>query len=275
MLVFMHFTDIVLAIVQGATEFLPVSSSGHLVLLHSFFGLDAGLSFDIVLHVGTLLAVLWFYKSALWNLISGFFTGIHKKIKDSNTPLDARVKIVLYLILATMITAIIGFSIQDWVETQFRSILFVGILLIVNSAILYTSRLEGLLKLGSSGLNAKTAILIGLAQGLAVLPGISRSGATISMALILGIKREDCAEYSFILSIPVILGALILHVGDISAMQGGQIAWLSFCGIIAAGVGLFCLRFLVSLLRNMRFHYFAPYCLALGSFAVFYALVLQ
>lgn len=270
---FMHFSDILLAIIQGATEFLPVSSSGHLVLAHHFFGMDAGLSFDIVLHAGTLLAVVWFYRAALWDLIRGFFAGLAQKRNSPQEPWDPRVGIVLYLCLATIVTAILGFALQDWVQTTFRGILAVGVLLLINSFILLLSRREAAFGLGSKELTLKSALLIGLAQGLAVLPGISRSGSTITMALLLGIRREDCAKYSFILSIPVILGALILHLGDMSSLVGEQIAWLVVCALVAAGVGLLCLKFLVRILQSMRFHYFAPYCFVIGVLAIVFGLV--
>ena len=251
-----------LAILQGITEFLPVSSSGHLVLLNSVMPVDAGLLFDLVLHFATLISVVAFYRHDIAQICVGC-------VHEIKTPGDRKnLKFVAYLLAATFITGVIGLCLNDWVETRFRSPIIVGILLILNAGILWTSRKKGLWKMTDGALTLKTSLLIGLAQGLAVLPGISRSGTTITTALLLGIQSKDCAKISFLLSIPVICGALILHIKDISGLATSHLPIIILAAIVAAVVGYISLVILEKLLKKANFHIFAPYCLILGIIAV-------
>lgn len=257
-----------LAVLQGLTEFLPVSSSGHLILLNSIFETDLGIVFDIVLHLATLLSVVAFY----WRDIADICAGCVKECKSPNE--KHNLKLVAGLILATAITGIIGLLLNDRVERDLRSPLIVGILLIINAGILQISRKKGALNLSSDGrLNFKTAALIGLAQGLAVLPGISRSGTTISVALLLGIRSEDCAKISFLLSVPVILGAAMLHFPDLAHAEAVDYPIIGISAALAAIVGYVCLVILDKMLKKANFHRFAPYCLAVGLAAVILSLV--
>ena len=169
-----------------------------------------------------------------------------------------------------MITGTLGLLFNDLVESELRHAGVVGILLILNALILWFSQKKGALSLTSGALNVKTAAIIGLVQGLAVLPGISRSGSTITAALLLGVSPKDCAKISFLLSIPVILGAVILHIPDLVAMDG--VCWPVLIGaaVVAAGVGYGCLVLLDKVLKKANFHHFAPYCLVVGIFAVMF-----
>ncbi len=251
-----------LAILQGITEFLPVSSSGHLVLLNSIMPVDLGLLFDLILHLATLLSVVAFYRKDIADICVGC-------VKEIKTPIPkTNLKFVAYLIAATAITGVIGLTLNDIVETKFRSILIVGILLIINAGILWTSKKKGLLRLTDGDLNLMSAIIIGFCQGLAVLPGISRSGTTITAALLLGVTSKDCAKISFLLSIPVILGAVILHIPDIAQMNANNLGILCLSAVVAAIVGYISLVLLNKILTKANFHHFAPYCLIIGMLAI-------
>jgi len=265
-----------LALVQGATEFLPVSSSGHLSLAHSLLGQgEADVLTDVVLHFGTLLAVVWHYRDELLRTIKGFVSGVWDLAKGDREGAKANSGFMfsLYVCSGTLSTMVIALSLKDWVEGVLRGPVLVGSMLLLNGAILFsaprhltqTGAGEG--ELGA-GLSLKTALLIGLLQGIAVIPGISRSGLTIPGALWLGLSGTQAARFSFILSIPAISGALILHLGELA--PGQQVDWggLALGATVAAFVGTLCLRFLVGTLKRARFHHFAWYCWALGLTAV-------
>lgn len=259
------FSDLVspyiLAILQGITEFLPISSSGHLILLNAIFPADAGITFDLMLHLATLISVVVFYRKDILQICVGCVREIHAPQKNN-------LKFVAGLLIATAITGTIGLLLNDTVSGTLRSPLIVGILLIVNAAILWLSKRRNLLPISNGTLNFKTAALIGLAQGLAVLPGISRSGSTITMALLTGIAPKDCAKISFLLSIPVILGAVILHAKDIGTLQFQSLFILLTASGLAAAIGYFSLILLNQMLKKANFHCFAPYCLTLGIITI-------
>ncbi len=257
-----YIAPFLLAILQGITEFLPVSSSGHLVLLNSIMPTDLGLLFDLVLHLATLVSVCAFYRKDIASICVGCFREVGSSVPKTN------LKFVGYLLMATAITAVIGLCLNDYVENELRSMLIVGILLILNAGILWLSQKRGWLKLSDGELNLKTALIIGLCQGVAVLPGISRSGTTITAALILGIASKDCAKISFLLSIPVILGAVVLHIPDMANMQAGNPLIVIGAAAVASVVGYVSLVVLEKVLKKANFHYFAPYCLAVGILAV-------
>ena len=288
-----------LAILQGVTEFLPVSSSGHLVLLNAMMPMDSGLLFDLVLHLATLVSVCAFYGRDIASIFMGCIHEIREylsKPKDGSkvnsnaeilkeeatvqtpdgklneinieAPGYTNLKFVGFLLVSTMITGVIGLCLNDTVETRMRNIIIVGSLLICNSMILWVSQKRGKFKVTDGSLNLKSAIAIGLAQGLAVLPGISRSGSTITIALLLGIEAKDCAKISFLLSIPVILGAIVLHLRDLSQIQSSGVIIIVLAALVAAVVGYISLVLLNRVLKNAKFHRFAPYCLVVGLIAI-------
>lgn len=258
-------SSFLLAILQGVTEFLPVSSSGHLVIVNSFFPTDKGLMFDLVLHVATLISVCAYY----WRDICQIFMGCIHELKGGEKP---NLYFVGCLLLATVITGTIGLCLNDIVETRLRNLIIVGSLLVINAGILWSSRKRGLLKLTDGSLNLKTAALIGLAQGIAVLPGISRSGSTITAALLMGVDSKECAKISFLLSIPVILGALVLHIPDMANMPAANVPVVIISAILAAVVGYISLVLLNKILKKANFHHFAPYCLIVGIGAILWGI---
>lgn len=261
-----YISPFLLAILQGATEFLPVSSSGHLILLNSLFNTDAGILFDLVLHLATLLSVVLFYRRDIADICVGCFKEL-KAVKDKSVA-KKNIQLVGCLLFATIITGTIGLALNDFVAHEIRHAGIVGALLIVNALILWFSQKRGLFALTSGNLNVATAAIIGLVQGLAVLPGISRSGSTITAALLIGISPKDCAKISFLLSIPVICGAVILHIPELTTMNTFPLGIILGSAVVAAGVGYGCLVLLDKVLKKANFHHFAPYCLILGLVAI-------
>lgn len=266
---------IVLGFVQGFTEFLPVSSSGHLAIMREILGVETGvLTFEVAVHLGTLLAVLLVFRKMIARLVvagvrllGDFITGKG----FSRLPGDADRRLAWNLIIGTVPAAAVGLALENLVEEAFRSVLAVGIMLIVTGFILLISsrvaREKGrpLSKLGTAG-----ALAIGTAQAVAIFPGISRSGSTISAGLALGLARDDAATFSFLLSIPAILGATVLKAVDLlsSAAFMSQASYYAL-GFVAAFVsGYLAIHLVYGALKSRRFSGFAYYCFAVGAAVV-------
>ena len=261
------FEALLLGILQGLTEFLPVSSSGHLVLAQAFLGLKEPLVFfDVMLHVGTLAAVLVVYRGAIGNLIRGGVTAIAKRT------VSPELTFIWLILLGSIPTGLIAVLFKDTLEAAFDKVWLASVMLIVTGGILQLPRLMtkrvyhnngGTSDAADTGMRWWHAPLIGIAQGCAITPGISRSGTTISVALLCGISAKTAAEYSFLLSIPAILGAVVLKMRDvvntaipIHIIAGGMLA--------AFVVGYIALRLLLVMLNRGKFSVFSYYCLALG-----------
>ncbi len=248
---------IILGIVQGLTEWLPISSTGHLKLVERLLQLQKiPILFDVILHVGTLIVVLLFFRRDIRNILSAFVR------LDFVTEYGRMMPLV---IVGTMPTALIGIVFSKLIENAFEDILPIVIAFLFCGAILYSSKLG---KEKSGGINYSTAIMIGMAQGIAIIPGISRSGATIAVALLLGIKREKAFKFSFLLSIPAILGALGLTVyTDFGELASASLGWSEILAgaIIAMLVGYFALKLLWKTMAKGKFHLFAFYCWLLGT----------
>jgi undecaprenyl-diphosphatase len=265
---------LVLGVVQGATEYLPVSSSGHLVIFQHLFGLtEPALLFDIVLHVATLLVVLWFYRRDIVELLRQSAAAISELARggqwsDTQAKLPG-FRLAILIVVGTIPTALIGVTLQDTFEVLFGSLWTVGVMLWVTGLILLATRLATRGDRGVGAMKWGDALLIGLVQGLAITPGISRSGSTIAVALLLGIQRETAARYSFLLSVPSIIGALVLKLGDAGGGVGLTATALGFAAALLTGY--FCLVFLVRLVKKGRLAWFAPYCFLVGLLAVILA----
>lgn len=256
-------TAIFLGILQGLTEFLPVSSSGHLVLAQSLIKnfQQPGILFDVMLHLATLLAVLIFFRARVKKLIFaalGIFLEKHRVTHFEN-------KRFLYgIIIATIPTGIIGLYLEHKVETIFASPSYVGYALIFTSVLLIVSdkfktREE---------IDNKKSFFLGIVQGFAVIPGISRSGSTVAFGLFLGIKREEIAEFSFLMSVPAILGAVILQVKHLSALTMSDIMIYS-AGMAAAFIsGLLAISFMIYFIKNASLKIFSLYCLIIGIISI-------
>lgn len=238
---------ILLGIIQGITEWLPVSSSGHLVLLQQYFKLDVPVAFDVILHVGTLIVIfLVFGKDIL-----AIFKSLLSWQWDQNT------KLLLFIILASIPTGIIGLVFHDWLIGLFSSILAVGIALLFTGTIVYLSKFS----VSNKKLTWWKSVVIGVVQGLAIIPGISRSGSTISFGLLMGVNRSQIAKFSFLLSVPAILGAAILEGKDLVLVNIGPMIIGTLTSVI---VGYFALKYLLGLIKQGKFYYFSYYCWALG-----------
>lgn len=246
---------ILLGVVQGLTEFLPVSSSGHLVIFQRLFGFEgAGVTLEVLLHFGTLLAVFWVFRRDFLDLLKFPRDRVQRRF-------------LLLLILGCIPTAIIGYFLGDFIESIFHSLLLTGAALVVTGGIL---KLLTLLPEGRKDVTAMQpvdALWIGLLQGIAVIPGISRSGSTITAALWRGLDRATAVRYSFMLSAPVIFGATLLEMKDMFAAGIEKTLLLDYAaGTVAACIcGVLAIRLFVRLLQHQKFHYFAYYCWAVGA----------
>ena len=277
---------IVLGLIQGITEFLPVSSSGHLAILQYIFNVDTdtGMLFEVMLHLGTLIAVCAVYFKDIKKLVvegvhilidvfanlKNRFTGGHEKTRRIVT--NAYRNFVLLILVTTIPTGIIGIIFNSFMDAATSSLLVPGICLVVNAIVLL---ILGSLPGGKKKVKAasyKDAAVIGVAQGLAVLPGISRSGSTISACLGLGFDRNFAVKYSFIASLPAIIGANILelrHLGD--ALATGTNFLYYIIGMVVAGIsGYICIRLMMYLVSEKKFSYFAYYCAIVGVIALIF-----
>jgi undecaprenyl-diphosphatase len=263
---------ILLGALQGLTEFLPVSSSGHLVLMQHFFGLrEPELLFDILVHVATLLAVLMMYRRDVWKLVlacPGLSTALSRHARGSATDLAATRRLGLLLLLANVPTACIGLVFATTFEHLFATPWAVGAALLVTGTVLWSLKHVAGNRNHGHDMWTWHAVLLGLVQGLAITPGLSRSGSTIAVALWCGLHRESAARFSFLMAIPAILGAMLLKSSALSSLSGNQ------CGLLVGGmvsamvVGYIALRFLLRLLMQGNFWRFAIYCWLIGVGAI-------
>lgn len=257
---------IILGIVQGLTEFLPVSSSGHLVIAeHLLPGWhQPGIIFEILLHLATLLAVIIFFRKDLGALIKSLYSSGPQATKHR--------RVILMLLLATIPTGIIGLLGKKFFVSLFNRLDVVGGMLLVTALILWLAESRNPEKLTKKSTTIVDAIIIGITQGLAILPGISRSGSTIGAGMLLGIEPGTAARFSFLLSIPAISGAALLNIREISAIPADQIA-SCLCGALAALItGLMALKFLLMIIEERRLKIFSLYCLIVGSITLIMAL---
>lgn len=286
---------IIMGIIQGATEFLPVSSSGHLAIFRNIFHMntDTGILFDILLHLGTLVAIIIIYRRDIGELlIEGFtilglvFVNIgrfinnlyktkkkKKYVKIATTPYRRFVILVLF---STFVTMCIALPFEHFIGNAGNTLLIPGICLVVTSAVLY---IADNLKVGNKNASAATykdSVMVGLAQGAATLPGLSRSGSTIAAGLACGFTRKFAVKYSFIMSIPAILGACILELLDLAGakLSGGEI-FNYIVGMIVAGVvGFVCIKFMLRIVKTNKFKGFSIYCLCAGLISIVCYMVL-
>ena len=260
---------ILLGIIQGATEFLPISSSGHAVLVPAVFGLaQPTLGMAVVAHLGTLLAVIIYFYKDLWSIIQAVFRGL----LDRQPMAHAESRLGWYIVIGSIPAAVAGLLLEDWLANLFVNPRWAAVFLIGTAVILVIG--ERLLS-GHKQLNEMgwfDAIVIGLFQAFALLPGISRSGSTIMAGLMRGLNRELAARYSFLLSAPIILGAGILQVPDL--LRGNWTAELPLLiatFLAAAMVGYLCIHFLMTWLRERNLYPFAIYCAMFGALFLFLA----
>ena len=253
-----------LGLVQGLGEFLPISSSGHLLLLQKAFGMtEGGLLFSILLHLATLVAVCIVYRRQIINLI---LHPIQKK--------------TLWLILSTAVTVVIMFAFKGFFEDANTSgawlgYCFIGTALLLTLAELARRKLNR--GIDCNGMGWWRSAVVGVFQGIALLPGVSRSGATITGASLCGMERDDAAEFSFLLSIPAILGGAVLELPDLLSVGMGDFTWYGIAaGMLVAGIsGYFAVRFMIRVITKKSFVGFIAYTAALGVFVILDQLVFR
>lgn len=253
---------LVLGIVQGLTEFLPVSSSGHLVLAQRFLNVNPpGVLLEVVLHLGTLVAILVLFRCDLARLAKAIFSSGESR------------KEIILLIVATLPIVLTGFFLGTQIEAAFTSSLLVGICLLITGGLLFVADRAGR-RAEKDAIRLPDALVIGFAQAAALLPGISRSGATIGTGMILGIRGREAARFSFLLAIPAILAAgglkLTQTVGRVS-LDKGEWAGLLLGALAAAVVGALAIKGLLAIIARGKLKVFGIYCLALGLSAIIHA----
>ncbi len=264
---------IILAIIQGIAEFLPISSSAHLIIFRDVFLLgkdvideNMELTFDIALHFGTAMAIIVFFFKDFWKM---FVKGFTKGMKDKDG------KMMWYIVFATIPAAIVGVLFEDPIENVIRNKYWIiAIALILMGIIIYVVDRVMARNRKLKDMTLKDAIIIGCSQVFALIPGFSRSGTTIATARSLKLDREDAAKFSFYLSCPVVLGAVVLQIfkADLSVISAN--IWIFVVGILVSFVvGLLCIRFLLKYLKKNDFKLFMWYRVALGVLVLVYLLL--
>ena len=270
----------ILGVLQGITEFLPISSSGHLALGKILLGseVESGITYEVVVHFGTLVSIMYYYRTELSRL---FGSGVRFLLNSAKEKESADVHF-LGMILISMIPAfMVGFTLKDHVEAIFSNPLLVSLMLLITGFLLFSTKFipnriqeNGTSHVAAAGGGAPIGIAksfaIGLAQACAMIPGISRSGSTITTALWLGVDRETAANFSFIMVIPVIGGAMLLQVLDLLevGIQGAALQVLVVGFLSSAISGYFALKYLIIILKKSGFYLFSFYCWAVGLVGV-------
>lgn len=264
---------IILGLLQGLTEFLPVSSSGHLVLMQELLNVshEGDISFEVFVHFGTFLSVLIALHKEVIAILSSLAHAIqHPRSISDQYENDEFLRLAVFIVVGSIPAAIVGIRFEHTVEQLFSDPKLVSVMLVITGFVLFLTRYanpkdDTKVKLGSS-------ILIGCAQAIAIIPGISRSGSTISIALFTGVSREQSAKFSFLLALPVIFGATLLKTRDLISTPppAEKISTLIVGTIVSAVAGYFAILFLLNLLRQRRFSWFAYYCLLVGILGVLF-----
>lgn len=273
-----YFEAIILGLVQGLAEFLPISSSGHLALLQQAFGIheDKVLLFAVLLHVGTLISVFIVYRKDIWELtvelcltIRDLCTG--KGLRLAERPIR---KLGVMIIVATIPTAIIGLVFSDFFDSLYNSVIPIGVGLIITGFLLIFAEKKGEGNRGIQQMNFRNAIFIGLVQGVAICPGISRSGSTLFGSLICNLDRKFAVKFVFLISIPSILGSAVLEApaaleAGVTAAEVGPV----LVGMLVAAVsGLVAIKTMIKIVSDKKLSYFSYYVWALGLFVVLYGI---
>ncbi len=273
---------ILMGIVQGLSEFLPISSSAHLVFTSNFYKVVKGLEivqhsneevfFDIMVHLGTLIAVLIFFRKDIINILSAMWNALRKKDWSEQ---DA--KLGLYIILGTVVTVLLAYPLNEVAEKLVYSPAIVGgLLFITGFVLLFSEYMSKKFKAYREKVDLKTSVMIGLAQGLAALPGFSRSGWTIATGLFFGLDRTTAARYSFLLSIPIILGASMVYpIINIDLHEALQYNWTAIIAgtLISCVVGYLCIKYFMKFISKFSLAIFGYYCIAAGIItAVFFSM---
>jgi undecaprenyl-diphosphatase len=246
----------ILAVVQGLTEWLPVSSSGHLVIFQHFLGLNPPLIFDLMLHIGTLTVVLVVFRQDIIDIL--------KALTRRDTRSDDG-RLAIYIVVGSIPITIVGVTLRNTIEKLFSNLLAVGIALLVTAAILFVSEK----RTGNKKIKTADSLIVGLAQAAALIPGISRSGTTISTGLLRKIDKQTAFKFSFLLSAPTIVGATVFELKDLT-ITNIDAACIFLGTIVSMVVGYISLKILQKIVMSQKFHLFANYCAVVGAAIIVY-----
>ena len=273
-----YFEATILGLVQGLAEFLPISSSGHLALLQNWFGIDEAkvLLFTVLLHVGTLISVFIMYWKDIWELIVELGLTIKDLCTGKGLKMEERPvrKLGVMIIVATIPTAIIGFAFKDFFDSLYTSVIPIGVGLIITGFLLVFAEKKGESTRGIKEMNLRNAIFIGTVQGIAICPGISRSGSTLFGSLVCNLDRKFAVKFVFLISIPSILGSAILETpaaieAGISLSQLGPVLW----GMLVAAVsGVVAIKSMIKIVSDKKLSVFSYYVWMLGLIVVIYGI---
>jgi undecaprenyl-diphosphatase len=248
---------IVLGVVQGLTEFLPVSSSGHLVLVQALLRVkQPGVSFELLVHLGTLLAVFIYFRRRIWLMIKSLFDGGMMQERA----------MVGYVVIGTVPAVIAGVLFKTFFEAAFSSALLTSFMLFGTGLILLSTRL---VRPGQKDMSIKSAILVGIGQAVSIMPGISRSGTTMSVGMLAGVKQTEAAEFSFLLSIPAIAGAIALDAREILGVSSALVGPYLVGTFVSFILGLVSVYSVLAVIKKGKFQYFAYYCFAAGALGLY------
>jgi len=259
---------IFLGLIQGITEWLPISSSGHLVMVEDFFHINApGLAFEVFLNFATFLAMVVVFRKELYDLVRGFFRYTFKKTEENRSEFN----FAMFLIIGTIPAAVLGIMFDDYIESHLKSLTTVSLALIITGIGLYIiSKIDGERK----ELNIKDALWIGLFQAVALIPGISRSGATIFASLYRKLDKELAIRYSFFLAIPVSLGTMLLKIGDlVNQMEMNLIFQYIIAFLVAFISAIFSIKWFIGILNRGKLIYFTYYCIIVGGLVFLTSLI--
>ncbi len=248
---------IILGILQGLTEFLPVSSSGHLVLGQALLGVkEPGVAFELLVHLGTLLAVVIYFRSRIGRLVMSLFRKDRKRERA----------VVGYLVIGTIPAGLAGVLFKDFFERAFSNPLMTSIMLFVTGLILLSTYL---VRAGQRDVSVVSSVVMGLGQALAIMPGISRSGSTIAVGMLTGVKPSEAAEFSFLLAVPAIAGAVAFKADELLQLNP-QLAGQYLVGTIVSFLfALVAVYTVLAVIKRGKFQYFAYYCFAAGAVGLY------
>ena len=255
---------VIIGIIQGLTEFLPVSSSAHLVFVQRLLGVESSIAFDVFLHLGTLIAVLWFFRTDVYKMLRAWWLSIGDLLQGrfrQGFADDPYKRLAWYVILATVPVGIVGVLFEDAVDSMFAGALYVpAFFLFVTGTILYLSQRMASGNINFENISKKEALWMGLGQACAILPGLSRSGTTIAAGLTIGLDKEFAAKFSFILSIPAILGAFVVQLKDIGSALNVNFLPVFLGFIVSIIAGYFAIKWMLDLIQNRSLDVFSYYC---------------
>ena len=257
----MNYLDaIVLGIIQGLTEFLPVSSSGHLVLAEHLLNVKIpGVTFEIIIHLGTLVSVLIYFRARLYRLVQALF----------DREMVGERRILLFLVVGTVPAGLAGVLLKDFFEKTFSNPVETSVELIITGLILLIPRF---FRTGNKGVSLGTSLIMGVGQAIAILPGISRSGTTIVSGMLAGVRPSEAAEFSFLLSIPAIGGAILLEGKHLLEIQSALLMPYLVATIVSFLFGLLSVYVVLTSVKRGKFDYFAYYCFAIGALGLYHFL---